>query len=128
MLLAAVGVTRGVPKPLLLAPLGILLAPAAMGLTAQYFDPNLARDDYRGLVGDIQREAQPSDAIVLVAPNQVEIFGYYYHGSLPIIGLPAQRPIDAPDTLQRLEALRQQHDRIWLVSWAMAEADPKGVI
>jgi 4-amino-4-deoxy-L-arabinose transferase-like glycosyltransferase len=128
VLLAGAAIVRLTPKPLLVAPIGLLIAPAAMGLTAQYFDPTLARDDYRDLVADIQHEAQPSDAIVLVAPNQVEIFGYYYHGSLPMIGLPAQRPIDAQDTLQRLEALRQQHDRIWLVSWAMAEADPKGVI
>ena len=127
-LLAGVGIQRVAPRPLLIAPLAIALAPAVIGLSAQYFDPTLARDDYRGLVADIQREARATDAVVLVAPNQVEIFDYYYRGALPTIGLPAQRPIDAQDTLQRLEALRQQHDRIWLVSWAMAEADPKGVI
>jgi hypothetical protein len=128
VLLVGAAIVRFTPKPLLIAPIGLLLAPATIGLSAQYFDPSLARDDYRGLVADIQREERPSDAIVLVAPNQVEIFGYYYRGSLPMIGLPAQRPIDAQDTLQQLEGLRLRHDRIWLVSWAMPEADPKGVI
>jgi len=65
---------------------------------------------------------------VLSAPNQVEIFSYYYHGPLATIGLPAQRPIDAADTEQRLAAMRAQHPRVWLVSWATAEADPHAVI
>jgi len=42
--------------------------------------------------------------------------------------LPAQRPIDPQDTLQRLEALKASYGRVWLVSWAMNEADPRGVI
>jgi hypothetical protein len=127
-LLAAVGILRVVPRPLVIAPLALTLAPAAIGLTAQYFDPALARDNYRDLVVDIQREARPTDAIVLVAPNQVEIFGYYYHGPLQVIGLPAQRPLDVQDTYQRLDAIRSRHERVWLVAWAMPEADPKGVI
>jgi hypothetical protein len=110
------------------APLMVLALPAGLGLNAQYFDPALARDDYRGLVATIERSAQPGDAIMLVAPNQAEVFGYYYRGPLPMIGLPAQRPIDAQDTVQRLEALRSAYQRVWLVSWAMGEADPKGVI
>jgi hypothetical protein len=129
MLLVGLGITRLAPHPVLAGGLAaVAMAPAALGLSAQYFDPALARDDYRGLVSTIERGARPTDAVVLVAPNQVEIFSYYYHGQLPMIGLPAQRPIDPQDTLQRLEAIRARHDRIWLVSWAMAEADPRGVI
>ena len=129
MLLVGLGVTRLAPQPALAVGLAALgLAPAALGLSAQYFDPALARDDYRGLVSTIEREARPNDAVVLVAPNQVEIFDYYYHGQLPTIGLPAQRPIDPQDTLRRLEAIRARYERIWLVSWAMTEADPHGVI
>ena len=104
------------------------MVPAALGLQQQYYDPTLARDDYRGLVAAIEREAQPTDAVLLSAPNQVEIFEYYYHGPLPTIGLPAQRPIDPQDTLQRLDAIHAQYGRVWLVSWAMGEADPQGVI
>ena len=128
LLLTAVGAARIVPRQLVLAPVGLALAPAIIGLSAQYFDPSLARDDYRGLVADIEREARPTDAVVLVAPNQTEIFGYYYHGELPMIGLPAQRPIDPQDTTQRLDAIRSRYERVWLVSWAQAEADPKGLI
>ena len=127
-LLAAVGITHLVPRPLVIAPLGLAVAPAAMALSAQYFDPALARDDYRGLVAAIERDASSNDAILLVAPNQVEIFGYYYHGSLPMIGLPEQRPIDPDDTVRRLDAIQSTYGRVWLVSWAMGEADPDGVI
>jgi mannosyltransferase len=107
---------------------GALMVPAGLALRQQYFDPALARDDYRGLVADIARDAQPTDAVVLSAPNQVEVFGYYYRGPLATIGLPAQRPIDAADTRRRLDEIKAQYRRVWLVAWAMNEADPPGVI
>jgi hypothetical protein len=129
LVLSGLGVVRIAHWRVLVPALAcVALVPAYLGLSAQYFDPSLARDDYRDLVADIAKDAQPDDAIVLVAPNQTEIFDYYYHGPLPTIGLPAQRPLDVNDTLTRLEAIRAQYDRIWLVSWAMNEADPKGVI
>jgi mannosyltransferase len=105
-----------------------VLIPAVPALGRQYFDPSLARDDYRAVARDIESQAQPSDAIVLSAPNQVEVFSFYYHGSLPIYALPAQRPIDVADTERRLGAIQAQHPRVWLVSWATREADPTDVI
>ena len=129
MLLAGLGITRLTRFPALAAGLAALLVVPAVGaLAVQFFDPRLARDDYRGLVEMITAEAQPSDAVVLSAPNQVEIFTYYYRGDLPLVPLPAQRPIDRDDTLRRLQALKTEHERIWLVNWAMNEADPPGVI
>lgn len=110
---------------LLLVPSGMLSGTA---LQQQYFDPRLARDDYRGVAATIATQARPTDAIVLAAPNQVEVFSFYYRGPLPLYPLPAQRPIDVQDTLRRLEAIRQQYGRVWLVSWALRQADPDGVI
>lgn len=129
VLLAGVAIARLARHPFVVAPLAVAACvPAAMALQQQYFDPSLARDNYRGLVADIERDAQPDDVVVLSAPNQVEIFSHYYSGALPLVGLPAQRPIDAADTEQRLEQLRETYHRVWLVSWALAEADPRGVI
>jgi mannosyltransferase len=129
LLLAALGLVRLAHwRPAVPLAVGVALVPAVLGLSAQYFDPALARDDYRGLVATIDENAQPGDAVVLVAPNQTEIFNYYYHGSVPTIGLPEQRPIDSADTVGRLEAIRAQYQRVWLVSWAMDQADPRGVI
>ena len=128
-LLAAAGIVRLARHPIAVGVVGLVaLVPAALGLSAQYFDPTLARDDYRGLVASIEADSRPTDVVVLSAPNQVEVFGYYYRGPLAMVGLPAQRPIDPQDTLQRLEALKAQYARVWLVSWAMNEADPRGVI
>ncbi len=129
LLLATRGLVKLVHWPALLpAAVGLALIPAAFGLYAQYFDPSLARDNYRDLVGAIAAEAQPGDAVLLVAPNQTDIFDYYDHTGLPTMGLPAQRPMDKQDTLQRLQDIRDHYQRIWLVSWAMNEVDPTGVI
>lgn len=129
MLLVGVAITRMTRLPVLAGAVALVACvPGGFALQQQYFDPTLARDNYRGLVADIVQDAQPGDAVVLAAPNQVEIFSHYYTGPLPLIGLPAQRPIDVADTEQRLTQVRSSYNRVWLVSWALAEADPHGVI
>jgi mannosyltransferase len=129
MLLTALGIQRLARHPVASFSIATLaIAPAGSALSQQYFDPTLARDDYRGLVQAIEREARPTDAVVLSAPNQIEVFSYYYRGELRTFGLPAQRPIDVEDTRQRLARIRAEHERVWVVSWAMNEADPRGVI
>ncbi|MGE3908960.1 MAG: glycosyltransferase family 39 protein [Chloroflexota bacterium] len=105
-----------------------LLIPTARSLASYYFDPVYARDDYRGLAQTIMLREQPDDAIILTAPGQVEIFGYYFHGQADLFPLPQQRPIDPADTRARLEALAETHDRVWLVRWAANEADPDDLI
>jgi len=128
-LLVALGITRLARHPLPAVGLGVVaLVPASMALSQQYFDPSLARDNYRALVQAIEREARPSDAVVLSAPNQIEVFSFYYRGDLPTFPLPAQRPINTEDTRRRLEGIRGTHERVWLVAWAMNEVDPRGVI
>lgn len=97
-------------------------------LAAYYFDPKYGRDDYRGLVERIQLMAKPGDAIVLNAPGQSEIFGYYYKGDIPIYPLPKQRPIDEKATERDLQELAAKHQRIWVVLWAVVESDPNQVI
>jgi hypothetical protein len=129
ILLTALGIVRIARRPLLAGGLGLAAAlPAVVALQQQYFDPALARDDYRGLSAAIERDARPTDAVILSAANQVEVFSYYYRGSLPTIGLPAERPVDRDKTRHSLDTIKRQYERIWLVSWAMSEADPAGVI
>src|SRR5262249_15416522 len=50
------------------------------GTWAQWSDPRLARDDYRGLAAAITAQERPGDAVVLNAPGQVELFGLYFRG------------------------------------------------
>jgi len=123
---SAARVVVGSALALMLA--GLLLVPLSRSLASYYFDPAYARDDYRGLAQTIALREQPSDAVVLTAPGQIEVFDYYYHGQADLFPLPAQRPIDPADTRARLEALAGSHDRVWLVRWAANEADPDDLI
>jgi uncharacterized membrane protein len=107
---------------------GMLLIPTTRSLASYYFDPVYARDDYRGLAQTVALREQPGDAVVLTAPGQVEIFGYYYRGRADVFPLPAQRPLDPADTRSRLDMLGTDHDRVWLVRWAANEADPDDLI
>ncbi|MCL4459986.1 MAG: glycosyltransferase family 39 protein [Chloroflexi bacterium] len=97
-------------------------------LLAYYYDPKYARDDYRGLVQQIESSFREEDAIVLNAPGQVEIFRYYYRGEGDVYPLPRQRPIDERDTEGELWRIAGGHKRVWLVLWAVQEADPNGFI
>lgn len=105
-----------------------LLVPTARSLAAYSFDPAYARDDYRGLVRYVTANERADDAVVLTAPGQAEVFGYYYRGRAPVYPLPQQRPLNQPDTTARLEALAAIHPRVWLVRWAWVEADPTDFI
>lgn len=109
----------------------IALAAAAIptgAATYRYFtDPALARDNYRGIVQFILATAHPQDAVLLTAPGQSEVFGYYYEEDLPVYALPRQRPLDPQATLAELEQLLQ-YDKVYAVFWAAEEADPGGLI
>lgn len=116
------------------APAGALIVVVALGLwradgvRAEYVDPTLARDDYRGLARTIAQAEQPGDAIVLNAPGQVEIFDFYYRGDAPRVPLPETRPPDPARTAASLAALAERYARVWLVLWAQGEADPGGSV
>ena len=97
-------------------------------LIAYYDDPKYARDDYRALAQFIQTREEKGDAIVLNAPNQIEILDYYYRGVLARYPLPAQRPLDEAATGDDLARLVASHARLWLVEWAVRESDPQGFI
>jgi hypothetical protein len=71
--------------------------------------------------------AQANDAILLDAPGQSEVFGYYYQGDLPVYPLPRQRPIDVAATTAEMDGLLK-HEKIYALFWATQEADPNGVV
>ncbi|MFN2226190.1 MAG: glycosyltransferase family 39 protein [Anaerolineae bacterium] len=123
---------RGVP---LLLDAGIGLAVAVLltgaslhGLGDYYTDPVYARDDYRAMAAYIKAVGRPGDAIVLDAPGQQEVFGYYYDGDLPVYPLPEQRPADPEATRQALEALARPGGRVFCLLWATDESDPERLV
>ena len=90
-----------------------------------YFDPQYARDDYRGIAQYISALEKNGDAVLLNAPNQWEIFTYYYKGDAPVYPLPRSRPLDETQTADELTEIAAEHNRIFAVMWAVDESDPR---
>ena len=112
----------------ILALLSLALAPRLAVLRANLYDPAHQRDDYRGIAAAIAGAAGPDDAVVLTAPTQVEVFGYYDRGRHATHPLPASRPPDRAATEARLAAIGTAHRDLFGVLWATGEADPDGIV
>ncbi len=101
------------------------LVPAHIGsLRNLYTDPAYKRDDYRGLAALIREEGRAGDAILLSAPNQWEVFTYYYEGPLPVYPAP-YRPTEA-EAEPWVESRVSQHQggRLYVLFWGDTESDP----
>ena len=94
------------------------LWPTALALRHLYFDPAYARDDYRALAAQIQSEAPPATAIILDAPNQWEVFTYYYPDDSNVYPLP-----DA-HTATTVESILGGYEWVTALFWGDAEQDP----
>lgn len=93
-----------------------------------YSDPAYQRDDYRGLVAQIAAAEREGDVIVLDAPNQDEVVRYYYHGALPVVGLPPGLGGNDDETRAAVDALMTDYERVFVVFWGEAERDPNRVV
>jgi 4-amino-4-deoxy-L-arabinose transferase-like glycosyltransferase len=114
--------------PLLLfqtAALVALLIGTTLSLRNYYTDPTYARDDYRSIAAYVGAVGRPGDAILLNAPGQQEVFGYYYQGDVPVHALPESRPLNPASTELALGALAHPGGRVFTVLWATDESDPE---
>ena len=91
-----------------------------------FHDPEYARDDYRGIVTFIETQARTGDAVLLNAPNQWEVFTYYYRGNLPIYTAP-YRPT-AQEAASWVQGIVEKHTQLFTLYWGETEADPARVI
>lgn len=107
---------------LLLLPCLFPLAPSLRNL---YFDPSYARDDYRGIAAFIASRLRPGDAIILNAPNQWEVFTYYYPDRDVY---PAPYRPDPSEVEGFLLPLTEQYRRFFVLYWGDAESDPGRLI
>ncbi len=135
MLLMAAGTVGHGKQPVrtilrVIQALALLLVVAGAGMTLRnyYVDPAYARDNYRGIAAYIEAIERADDAIVLNAPGQQEVFGYYYHGGQPVYPLPASRPADRAATEAALAGLARPGGRVFSVLWATGESDPDQVV
>ncbi len=101
---------------------------AAGALDALYNDPAYARADYRAIAAAVSRDPRPGDAIILTAPNQVEVFSYYYRGDAPVYPLPRGLGGDDEAARAAVESVIGQHARIFAVFWGEEERDPRRVV
>ena len=111
-----------------LSALLIALFPTATALRAYYHDPACARDDYRGMAQYVAGIASPSDAVLINAPGQLEVWQYYDHSQVAVYPLPEGRPPDAARTSARLESIASAHDTLFCLFWATDESDPERIV
>jgi 4-amino-4-deoxy-L-arabinose transferase-like glycosyltransferase len=91
-------------------------------------DPRFARPDYRRMAQTIRDAERDGDAILLNAPNQQEVFTYYYAGRTPIFPIPRGLGGDDEATRRETAALIAQHRRLFVLYWGEAERDPNRVV
>ncbi len=98
------------------------------GVVLLYHDAAYQRDDYRAIVAAITTSAQPDDAIILSAPNQQEVFDYYYNGENRVYPLPRGLGGDDTASLTEVRQVIKQHPRLFAVLWGTDERDPNDII
>lgn len=116
--------------PRMAAALGVLGLAVTMwsALGPLYHDPAFQRADYRGIAARITAISGPDDAIILDAPNQEEVFRYYYRGDLPIYPLPAGLGGDDVAARAATQQVIDDHSAVFVIYWGEAERDPNRVI
>lgn len=122
------------------AALWIVLTQAA-GLEPLYRDARYARADYRAIVAEIAARLGRGDLVILNAPNQAEVFGYYsaqYDADdrdadrlFPaVLGLPPGLGGDDDETRALTLAALDAHagGLLYAVLWGEAERDPRRIV
>jgi mannosyltransferase len=112
----------------LLLGLGVVGIGAARSLRNYYLDPSYARADYRGIAAFVRETQRPGDAILLDAPNQWEVFTYYYRGSAQVYPLCRSRPPREEEVVAELTQIAAEHPRLFALYWATEESDPERIV
>jgi mannosyltransferase len=100
----------------------IITVPLLPSLRNLYSNPVYARDDYRQLAADVAALARPGDGIILNAPNQWEVFTYYYPDQ-DVYPAPYRPETDEVEAL--LRPLVERYRRLFVLYWGDAESDPQ---
>ena len=99
-----------------------------LALPPLYTNPDYQRDNYRAIASLINATSDADDAVVLNAPGQREVFGYYYDGPAEAVGI----PFGLNDTDEQIrtatERVLRTADDIYVLLWGDAERDPDGIV
>jgi len=117
-------------QPFILLPvlLTTLALPMAVSVNNLYNNPLYQRADYRAIDQYLDALAKPGDAILLDAPNQWEVFTYYHTDLTNVFPVARARPLNVPEQIAELEQIAATHDRLFVLYWGDAQADPNRVI
>ncbi|HRQ37419.1 MAG TPA: glycosyltransferase family 39 protein [Chloroflexota bacterium] len=131
--LLATAVTTARPKSLRLALPILLIGALTLGTLSSlrnlYTNPTYARADYRNMAARILADNHPDAGIILNAPNQWEVFTYYYPDDTAVYPLPEGRSHPTPEAIDTaLAAITAQHDRLYAIFWGDAQRDPERLI
>lgn len=106
----------------------IMLLALFSGLAPLHTDPLYRRADYRAMSAVISADPRPGDAIILDAPNQEEVFRYYYRGTAPIYPLPPGLGGNDAQTRAAVRQIIADYGRVFVLFWGEAERDPNRVV
>ncbi|MEO8394700.1 MAG: glycosyltransferase family 39 protein [Chloroflexota bacterium] len=100
------------------------------GIKLLYNDPAFQRANYRAIVQTLQGHERLGDSVILDAPNQAEVFGYYYpySGHATVYPLPQGLGGDDAATHKSIEDIISMSQRIFVVYWGDAERDPNRIV
>jgi len=105
-----------------LALIGFGIYPLVGGLVNLYSNPAYARDNYRAIADRIRVEAGEEAAVILNAPNQWEVFTYYYPDG------PNIAPLPDDSTVTTLDKLLENNDHIYTLYWGAEQQDPESLV
>jgi mannosyltransferase len=113
------------PLPIRILAIAFLVITSIPPLHNLYFNPAYARDDYRQIAADVAALARPGDGVILNAPNQWEVFTYYYPDQ-DVYPAPYRPGAAKVETF--LSPLVEQQRRLFVLYWGDAESDPQRLI
>jgi hypothetical protein len=134
VLLAAAGcgtiIRKGKPISVLISYSLLIVSVWYVGksLINLYTDRQYFRDDYRAIALKLVEREQTTNAILLIAPNQIEVFSYYYPMMKHVYPVALSRPFDVHDQRAQLANIAAQYRRLTVLYWGDAQADPGMVV
>jgi 4-amino-4-deoxy-L-arabinose transferase-like glycosyltransferase len=103
----------------------LMLLVSQQALARHFFDPSVLRGSYGRLMGDVQRQAQPGDVILLNNPLQDSLYDIYGPPDMPVAIIDRGRLLTDDAAAAHLGALTAGYERAWLVEMGNeAEYDP----
>ena len=115
-------ISGGLISAFCLLPFTFLLLPSLNNL---YNNPAYARDDYRSIAKLIRVGEREDDAVLFIAPNQWEVFTYYYTDTQRTFAL-KYRPTSEAEAEAELQKATHDKNRLFVLYFAEKEADPAG--